>query len=91
MIPTIFRKRKHAYARLFRHEAGDSVGDARIVLADLKRFARMPDAPVATGPTGIDPIATGIRIGRQEVVNRILSMTLIDETSFLNLREETDD
>jgi hypothetical protein len=89
----IFRRRKHAYERLFKLADCAPTGDARTVLADLKRFARLPDAPVArsalSGQT--DALATGVMIGRQEVVNRILAHLHIDERAFFNLKDETDD
>ena len=89
----VFARRKHAYARLFKLVDGTPAGDARLVLADLKRFARMPDAPVArsalSGQT--DALATGVMIGRQEVVNRILAHLHIDERAYFNLKDETDD
>jgi len=89
----IFARRKHAYERLFKTADGAPAGDARVVLADLRRFARMPDAPVArSGVTGqTDVLATGVMIGRQEVVNRILAHLHIDERALFNLRDETDD
>jgi hypothetical protein len=89
----IFARRKHAYERLFRLTDGAAVGDARTVLADLKRFARLPDAPLARSAVGgqTDALATGVMIGRQEVVNRILAHLHIDERAFFNLRDETDD
>jgi hypothetical protein len=89
----IFARRKHAYERLFKLIDGAPAGDARTVLADLRRFARLPDAPIArssvTGQT--DALATGVMIGRQEVVNRILAHLHIDERALFNLRDETDD
>ncbi len=90
---TIFMRRRHAYQRIFRMLDGAPLGDAAIVLADLKRFARLPDAPVArsslTGAT--DALATGVLIGRQEAVNRILAHLHVDERAFFNLRDDTDD
>jgi hypothetical protein len=88
----LFARRKHAYERLFRtDEHGAPLGDTATVLADLKRFAGLPNAPIATGPVGVDTIATGVRIGRQEVVNRILSYVHVDERAFFNLREDNTD
>lgn len=87
----LFAKRKAAYERLFPYENGQISGDAATVLADLKRFARLPDAPLAkTADGSTDPIQTGILIGRQEVVNRILAQTGIDSRTLLNLREDHD-
>jgi hypothetical protein len=92
-IAAAFARRKHAYERLFRLADGAPQGDARAVLADLKRFARMPDAPVARSTVSgqTDALATGVMIGRQEVVNRILAHIHIDERAFFNLKDETDD
>lgn len=86
----LFRRRRNAYRRLFRIEDGAPVGDGRTILADLKRFARLPDAPLRGGNGATDPILTGVMIGRQEVVNRILAHLTLNEGAFFNLRE-TDD
>lgn len=88
MIHPLLR-RKRAYRRLF----GDGdVGEARAVLADLKRFCRVPEAPVARTPEGqIDPLQTLRLVGRQEVFNRIRAMLAIDDRALFNLKEETND
>lgn len=93
MIDRLFRRRRNAYARLFKLEDGKPVGDARTVLADLKRFARLPDAPLVRSPgTGAaDPLATGIMIGRQEVVNRILAHLHLTDAAYFNLKEPNDE
>ena len=55
-------RRKRAYQALF----GDgSLGEARAVLADLKRFCMVPEAPVARSPDGaVDPLASMRLVGR---------------------------
>lgn len=89
MILTPQARRKKAYQGLF----GDgSHGEGKAVLADLKRFAQLPDAPIIRDLNGsTDPIATGRMIGRQEVFNRILAFIHLDERTILNLREEISD
>jgi hypothetical protein len=92
MIGPALLRRKHAYVRLFRMQTDGPTGDVRTVLADLKRFARLPDAPIVRSVAGqVDPIASAVLAGRQEVVNRILAHVHIDERAYFNLREETDD
>ena len=91
ILPRLLR-RKHAYQRLFRVQAGPPAGDVRAVLADLKSFARLPDAPIVRAVSGqVDPLASAVLAGRQEVVNRILAHVHIDERAYFNLREETED
>lgn len=82
-------QRKQAYQRLF----GDgSHGEAKAVLADLKRFCAVPEAPVAKTPDGaVDPLQSMRLIGRQEVFNRIRAMVAIDDRALFNLKEELTD
>lgn len=83
--------RKQAYQRLFALEDGRPVGDARAVLADLKRFSQSPDAPLARDGQGrIDPVASAVLVGRQEMFNRIMAMIQIDNRALFNLREDAD-
>lgn len=84
--------RKSAYRRLFACVKGEPQGDARAVLADLKRFARITEAPVVANPvTGaVDPVASAVRAGRQEVVMRILGMLHVSDRALFNLKEEAD-
>lgn len=93
MIDAVFRRRRNAYGRLFKLQDGRPVGDSRLVLADLKRFARLPDAPLvrASGSGNADPLATGVMIGRQEVVNRILAHLHLSDAAFFNLKEPIDE
>ena len=79
--------------RAYRALSGDaSHGEARAVLADLKRFCLAPEAPVARTPDGaVDPLASMRLIGRQEVFNRIRAMVAIDDRALFNLKEEAID
>lgn len=88
----LFGRRRNAYRRLFRQAAGTPVGDAAVVLADLRRFARLPDAPlVRNGAGASDVLATGVMIGRQEAVNRILAHLNLDDAAVFKLRESSDE
>jgi hypothetical protein len=68
------KQRKGAYERLF--QGGQLQGDVKVVLEDLMRFAKINEPPlrIAKGTGASDPMATGVAMGRQEVVNRILAM-----------------
>lgn len=67
----IFRRRG-AYRAVFQ-PGGLSSPASAIVLADLRTFCRALSTPAAFSQTSgtIDPIATGIMIGRLEVWHRI--------------------
>ncbi|WGM40814.1 hypothetical protein [Caulobacter sp. NIBR1757] len=82
-------RRKRAYQGLFGDASG---GEARAVLADLKRFCMVPEAPVArTADGAVDPLASMRLVGRQEVFNRIRAMVAIDDRALFNLKEEAID
>ena len=60
------QRRRNAYRAVFTGPA------AEIVVEDLKKFCRATSGPAVVAPGGmVDPIATGIAIGRQEVWHRI--------------------
>lgn len=82
--------RRQAYRRAFSLDNhGHPLGDGRVVLADLKKFARLPDPPIVRDGQGrVDPIASAVLAGRQEVVNRIIATLHIDDRVMLNLQEE---
>lgn len=65
---TMFKKRRGAYRALF---APGPAAD--IVMRDLRKFCRATTTPAVISPVTqqIDPIATGIAIGRLEVYHRI--------------------
>lgn len=60
----------------------------RQVLADLKRFCG--DSPVVVSPITrtVDTHATAIRIGRREVLDRILQHLSLDDAALARLQEE---
>lgn len=79
------QKRRTAYRAVFTGPAAD------IVLADLRKFCRADRAPaMASQITGtIDPIATGIAIGRQEVWHRIAQNVHISDEDLYRLVNAT--
>jgi hypothetical protein len=68
-IRRLIQRRRGAYRIVF---AQDQLA-SKIVLDDLKQFCRATSAPIAVSRQSgmVDPIATGISIGRQEVWHRI--------------------
>lgn len=61
-------------------------------LADLKRFCRYGESPIVTSLVRqqVDPVATAVRIGRQEMFQRIVAHLHIDDAQLLKLKEEAD-
>ena len=83
----VLRKRS-AYRALFHP------GRARdIVLADLSRFCRATSTPavVSLVTQQIDPVATGIAIGRLEVWHRICQNLHIDDADLYKLMNQDQD
>ena len=82
----IFRRRL-AYRAVFQpdnvmHQA------AKEVLADLRRFCRATTTPAVVSQSGsIDPIATGIAIGRLEVWHRIAQNLHVSDADLYKLVE----
>lgn len=85
LIDRVLRRRSH-YRAAFEGPSGQQV------LADLKRFCRGMTPPLVKSPiTGtVDPIATGVAIGRQEVWLRIVGHLHADDALLLQMREEAD-
>lgn len=75
-------RRRSFYRAVFNTPAGVQV------LADLKRFARAGESPITATAAGVDPVATAVRIGRQEMFQRILTHIHIDDRDLLNLKED---
>ena len=63
------------------------------VLADLKRFCGYSSSPIVVSNLRqqVDPIATAVRIGRQEMFQRIIGHLHIDDADLLRLKEEAQD
>lgn len=76
------RRRRSAYRALF---APGPAAD--IVLADLSRFCRATATPAVVSLTTqqVDPIATGIAIGRLEVWHRIMQNLHIEDADLYRL------
>lgn len=83
---TILRRRSN-----YRAAFGNDPGTA--VLADLKRFCGYAVSPLVVSPLSrqTDAMATGVRIGRQEVFQRIVTMLHADDSQLLKLKEEYQD
>ena len=81
-IRKIIHKRRGAYRAVF--NPGPA---ADIVLADLRKFCRANATPAIVSPQSgiIDPIATGIAIGRLEVWHRINHHIHVDDADLYEL------
>lgn len=89
VIRQLFAKRT-AYQRVFAGDDGALHGDARVVLADLKRFCYADRSTMKISPaTGAsDPIAMAFAEGRREVFLRISQFINIDDVQFQKLVEQ---
>jgi len=86
-LKRILNRRSH-YRAVFKPGASTDA-----VLADLRRFASYGESPivVSTVRQQVDPIATAVRIGRAEMMARILHHLHIDDSQLLNLKEQAND
>jgi hypothetical protein len=83
----IFRRRR-AYRAVF--QPGGVLGPSgEIVIADLRDFCRATSTPavVSPGTQSIDPMATGIAIGRLEVWHRIMQNIHVSDADLYKLVE----
>lgn len=80
--------RRLAYRQTFM-PGGQATPAADIVLADLRRFCRASSSAAQLSPQSgmVDPIATGIAIGRQEVWHRIASNLHLSDADLYRLVE----
>lgn len=85
-------RRRRAYQQAFPIINGRFVGPAHAVMADLARFCEANGTPAKISPITrtVDPIATGIAIGRREVFDRIKTMIHLEDYHLVNLREDND-
>jgi hypothetical protein len=81
----LLRRRGH-YRAVFESESG------KAVLADLKRFSGFMDGAAVISPLRqqVDVEATFIRIGRQEMFQRIVTHLNIDDAQLLRLQEQAE-
>lgn len=79
-------RRRSNYRAVFESQAGLAV------LADLKRFSGFMESPavVSSLRQKVDVEATFIRIGRQEMLQRILTHLNIDDSTLLRLKEDAE-
>ena len=80
-------KRRSHYRLVFNSDSGKKV------LSDLTRFAKYGDSPavVSTVRQQIDVHATFIRIGRQEMLQRIATHLHLDDAQLLKLKQQTEE
>lgn len=68
---------------------------ARAVLADLRKFSRFTESTLVVSTTRqqVDPFATAVRIGRQEMFLRIINHLHVDDAQLIRMmeKEEHDD
>lgn len=64
---------------------------ADIVMADLRKFCRGTSTPAVVSPITqtVDPLATGIAIGRQEVWHRICQNLHLDDADLYKFVEKS--
>lgn len=83
----IFRRRA-AYRAIFQ-PGGMLAPSAEIVLEDLRGFCRATSTPavVSPGTQTIDPLATGIAIGRLEVWHRFMQNLHVSDADLYKMME----
>ncbi len=80
--------RTRAYKRLFLDPQSNQLSDdGMIVVAHLKRFARLGKPPAAPG-ANVDMFQVGRMVGRQETVQLIVEALHLDEKTLTNLQED---
>lgn len=82
----LLRRRTH-YRAVF-----DSSPSSRAVLADLRRFSRFTESPLVVSNTRqqVDPFATAVKIGRQEMFQRIIHHLHVDDAQLIRMMEQED-
>lgn len=80
-------RRRSRFRATFQTPAGQKT------LADIRRFTRFGESPLVVSLVRqqVDPIATAVRIGRQEVFQHILAHLHIDDAQLLKMKEESND
>lgn len=92
-IRQVIQRRRTAYRVLFLLKDGNLTVAGKGVLSDLRSFCRATSTPaVVSQQSGvIDPIATGIAIGRLEVWHRIVQHLHVSDADLYKLVEENDE
>ena len=65
---------------------------SRAVLADLRKFSRFTESTLVVSTTRqqVDPFATAVRIGRQEMFLRIINHLHVDDAQLIRMMEQDD-
>lgn len=86
LIERLLRRRSH-YRAVFKPGASTDA-----VLHDLARFSKYGTSPVVVSLVRqqIDPLATAVQIGRQEMLQRIQHHLHLDDAHLLRLKEQAD-
>lgn len=89
-IRKVILRRRVAYRSVFM-PGGQMTVASQDVLTDLRRFCRGTTTPAVVSPITqtIDPIATGIAIGRQEVWHRICQHLHVSDADLYKLVDQT--
>lgn len=89
LIERMFRT-SLAYRQCFLDERGELTPAARIVLADIERFASLKAGPTVVSPVSrnVDPLATQQRVGRADVWWRVWRMLRLDINKIHELHGE---
>lgn len=83
--------RSRAYKRIFLSpQSNDLSEDGQIVLAHLKRFAKLGKPPASIGAQ-VDMFQIGRMVGRQETVQLIVEALHLNEKTLTNLQEDLRD
>ncbi len=79
-------RRRSWYRATFNTPAGQAV------LKDLRRFSRFTESPLVLSTTRqqVDPLATAVRIGRQEMFQRIIHHLHVDDAQLIRMMEQED-
>lgn len=86
-------KRHIAYRQCFMGDNGELTAAAKIVLADLAKFANIPDTPTVVSPVSrvTDVPATMQRVGRAESFYRIWRYLRLPINQLFEVQENNDD
>lgn len=91
-IRDLILRRRMAYRHTFM--PGGVLGTAsELVLSDLRRFCRATTTPMVVSPQSgmVDPIATGVAIGRLEVWHRIQQHLHVSDADLYKLVEQQEE
>lgn len=95
MIPAFERlfKTSVAYRQCFLNDKGELTPAARIVMADLERFAGVMNGPTVVSPVTrtVDPLATQQRVGRADMLYRAWKMLRLPLNKIHELHGELND